>query len=81
MTEVTCVLNRWSPEGRLNRSIRLPCSNPTMPCFGAPDLKTIYVTSLRHDVSAEVLAAEPLSGGIFAVRVDVAGVPVGRFAG
>jgi sugar lactone lactonase YvrE len=44
------VLNRWSPDGRLDRSIRLPCSNPAMPCFGGPDLKTIYVTSLRHDV-------------------------------
>src|SRR4051795_3983121 len=28
------VLNRWSPEGRLDRSIALPCSNPTAPCFG-----------------------------------------------
>jgi sugar lactone lactonase YvrE len=75
------VLNRWAPDGRLDLSIPLPCSNPTMPCFGGPDLKTIYVTSLRHDVPAEVLAAKPLSGGIFAVRVDVAGVPVARFAG
>lgn len=75
------VLNRWSPDGQLDRSIPLPCSNPTAPCFGGPDLKTIYITSLRHDVPAEVLAEKPLSGGIFAVRVDVAGVPVGRFAG
>ena len=44
-------------------------------------MKTIYVTSLRHDVPAEVLAAKPLSGGIFAVQVDVAGVPIGRFRG
>ena len=36
---------------------------------------------LRHDVPAEVLAAKPLSGGIFAVEVDVPGVPVARFAG
>lgn len=75
------VLNRWSPDGRLDRSIPLPCSNPTAPCFGGPDMKTIYITSLRHDVPPEVLAAKPLCGGIFAVRVDVAGVPVSRFAG
>jgi sugar lactone lactonase YvrE len=75
------VLNRWAPDGRLDRAIPLPCSNPTMPCFGGPDLKTIFVTSLRHDVPADVLAAKPLSGGIFAVEVDVAGVPVARFAG
>jgi sugar lactone lactonase YvrE len=75
------VLNRWSPDGQLDRVIPMPCSNPTMPCFGGPDLTTIYVTSLRHDVTADVLAAKPLSGGIFAVEAGVAGVPVGRFAG
>ena len=75
------VLNRWSPDGRLDRSIPLPCSNPTAPCFGGPDLRTIFVTSLRHDLRPEVLAAKPLSGGIFAVRVDVRGVPIRRFRG
>ena len=75
------VLNRWAPDGRLDRTIPLPCSNPTMPCFGGRDLKTIFVTSLRHDVPADVLAAKPLSGGIFAVEVEVPGVPVARFKG
>jgi sugar lactone lactonase YvrE len=75
------VLNRWSPDGRLDRSIPLPCSNPTAPCFGGPDMRTVFVTSLRHDLPPEVLAAKPLSGGIFAVRVDVPGVPIGRFRG
>jgi sugar lactone lactonase YvrE len=75
------VLNRWAHDGRLERSIPLPCSNPTMPCFGGPDLRTIYVTSLRHDLPPEVLAAKPLSGGIFAIRVDVPGVPIPRFTG
>jgi sugar lactone lactonase YvrE len=75
------VLNRWAPDGRLDRTIPLPCSNPTMPCFGGPDLRTIFVTSLRHGVAADVLAAKPLSGGVFAVRVDAPGVPVGRFKG
>ena len=36
---------------------------------------------LRHDLPPDVLAAKPLSGGIFAVRVDVPGVPVARFTG
>lgn len=75
------VLNRWAPDGSLDCSIPLPCSNPTAPCFGGPDLRTIFVTSLRHDVPAEVLAEKPLSGGIFAVQVDVPGVPVAAFAG
>jgi sugar lactone lactonase YvrE len=75
------VLNRWSPDGHLDRSIPLPCSNPTAPCFGGPDMRTIFVTSLRHGVTPEVLAAKPLSGGVFALRVDVPGVPISRFRG
>jgi sugar lactone lactonase YvrE len=75
------VLNRWSPDGRLDRRIPLPCASPTMPCFGGPDMKTIFITSARHGVAAEALAAKPLSGSIFAVRVDVPGVPVARFKG
>ncbi len=75
------VLNRWSPDGRLDRKIPLPCAAPTMPCFGGTDMKTIYVTSLRHNLSDEKLAASPQSGGIFALRADVPGVPVGKFRG
>ncbi|WP_037458282.1 SMP-30/gluconolactonase/LRE family protein [Skermanella stibiiresistens] len=75
------VLNRWSPDGRLDRQIPMPCAAPTMPCFGGPDMRTIYVTSLRHNVLDEKLAAYPLSGGIFAVEVDVPGVPVPKFRG
>jgi sugar lactone lactonase YvrE len=75
------VLNRWAPDGRLDRQIPLPCAAPTMPCFGGPDLRTIFITSLRQNVSAEKLAAKPLSGGIFALDVEVPGVPVAKFKG
>jgi sugar lactone lactonase YvrE len=75
------MLNRWAPDGRLDRQIAMPCAAPTMPCFGGADMKTIYVTSLRHNVAAERLAAFPLSGGVFALEVDVPGVPVARFTG
>jgi sugar lactone lactonase YvrE len=75
------VLNRWAPDGRLDRQIKLPCAAPTCVAFGGPDLKTLYLTSTRHGLSAEKLAASPLSGGLFALDVGVAGVPVARFKG
>ncbi len=75
------VLNRWAPDGRLDRQIRVPCPAPTMPCFGGKEMKTIYLTSLRWKMAAERLAAFPLSGGIFALEVEVPGVPVARFKG
>jgi sugar lactone lactonase YvrE len=73
------VLNRWAPDGRLDRRIKLPCAAPTCVAFGGPDLRTLYITSTRHGLSAEKLAASPLSGGLFALDVGVAGVPVAKF--
>jgi sugar lactone lactonase YvrE len=52
-----------------------------MCAFGGPDLKTLYVTSARQQREAEELARLPLSGGIFSMRVDVAGLPEPSFAG
>src|SRR3954454_5609826 len=75
------VVNRWSPDGRLDRSIPLPCSNPTAPCFGGPDLRPAFFTSPGHALRLEVVAAKQLSGDIFAVRVDVPAVPISRFRG
>jgi sugar lactone lactonase YvrE len=75
------VLNRWAPDGTLDRSIPLPVARPTMPCFGGADMQTVFVTSLRHDLPDDVLARSPATGGIVALRVDVPGVPVARFAG
>ncbi len=75
------VLNRWSPDGRLLCRVPFPCTAPTMPCFGGPDLRRIYVTSARHAATAADLARFPLCGGIFTVDVDVPGVPVAAFRG
>lgn len=74
-------VNRFSPEGELISHIELPVSHPTMPCFGGPGLRTLYVTSLRDGVAAEALARMPQSGGVFAVEVDVAGIETALYAG
>ena len=47
--------------------------------FGGPDLKTLYVTSARANRPADELAALPLSGSLFSMRVEVPGIPEYRF--
>jgi sugar lactone lactonase YvrE len=47
-----------------------------MPCFGGEDLKTLFITSARQGRSAAELALYPQSGCIWAMRVDVPGLPV-----
>jgi D-xylonolactonase len=66
---------RLSPAGEIVDRITLPAINVTKPCFGGPDLKTIYFTTARKGLSDEQLAAYPLCGGLFALPVAVAGQP------
>lgn len=72
-------LNRFAASGDLLESVPVPSLRPTMPCFGGPDGRTLYVTSLTENVPDDALAAHPLCGGIVALEAAVAGVPVGRF--
>ncbi len=69
-------LLRFAPDGTLLRELRLPVRCPTMPCFGGPDLRTLFVTTSREKRSAEELARFPLSGSVLSLRVDVPGLPV-----
>lgn len=66
---------RFAPDGSVDRVVKVPVSRPTCPAFGGRDLKTLYITSAREGLSAEQLANEPLAGGVFAIEVDVPGLP------
>jgi sugar lactone lactonase YvrE len=68
-------VHRYDPDGRLMSSHRVPARRPTMPAFGGPDLKTLYLTTARDGASPEELREFPLSGGLFAMQVGVAGRP------
>jgi sugar lactone lactonase YvrE len=74
-------LTRIAPDGRLMQEYPLPAMCPTMCAFGGPDLKTLYVTTARQLRDADELARLPQSGGIFAMPVDVPGLPEPMFAG
>jgi sugar lactone lactonase YvrE len=72
---------RLSPEGEILEEVKLPVTRPTMIAFGGGDLRTAYVTSARSGLSEDVLADQPLAGGIFTFRVEVPGVPEWPFGG
>lgn len=72
-------LNRYDADGRLLATYPVPVAAPTMPCFGGPDMRTLFVTSLRHGRSPEILEKYPLTGLTLTAPSPVAGVPVARF--
>jgi sugar lactone lactonase YvrE len=72
---------KLSPSGRTLAEYPVPAMCPTMCAFGGADLRTLYVTSARGNRDAAELARLPHSGGVFAMRVDVPGLPDHAFAG
>jgi sugar lactone lactonase YvrE len=74
-------IRRYTPEGHLEATIALPTTNPTSPAFGGPDLRTLYITTARHRLTAAQLANEPLAGALLTLDPGVQGLPGHRFAG
>jgi sugar lactone lactonase YvrE len=75
-----CV-QRFSSNGEVMTRIALPVPAPTSCCFGGADLRLLLVASRRTGLDARALSGAPMSGGIFMIPVDVAGVKVRRFGG
>ena len=74
-------LIRVLPNGELDKVISLPVSQPTMPTFGGQNMKTIFVTASRKDLSDQEQRAQPMAGGLFSIPVDVKGHQVYTFGG
>ena len=72
---------RYAPDGRLLRTVEVPMPYPTCPCFGGPELDTLYVTSLRD--SGNVLRSDhPDAGALIELRgLGVRGLPEVPYAG
>ena len=64
-------LIRIAPDGHVERTVRLPVSRPTTCAFGGDDLQILFVTSAR--------SAEQYSGSVFALQMQVPGIPARRF--
>ncbi|NCE86154.1 SMP-30/gluconolactonase/LRE family protein [Pseudomonas sp. Q1] len=69
------LVHRFTPEGRLDRSLSVPVKKPSMCAFGGSRLDTLFVTSIRDDHSEQSLA-----GGVFALNPGAQGLPEPTFA-
>jgi sugar lactone lactonase YvrE len=61
-------IRRYDPDGKVMADYPVPALNTTMPAFGGPDLKTVFVTTARDKKGGP-------GGGLYAMPVDVAGLP------
>ncbi|WP_426193451.1 SMP-30/gluconolactonase/LRE family protein [Massilia sp. DWR3-1-1] len=70
-------LHRFTPEGKLDRSITLPLAKPSMCSFGGADMTTMLVTS----ISTGAPAGDLLAGAVLMLDAGVAGMPEQCFGG
>jgi sugar lactone lactonase YvrE len=74
-------LVRQDPSGTIVRTIQLPVTNPTCPCFGGPELDTLYITSHSQRFTHEEQVKEPWAGAVLQLQVGVKGIAEPRFKG
>jgi sugar lactone lactonase YvrE len=66
-------VQHFDSTGALTETVELPVTNVTSCTLGGDDLRTLYITTSRENLTDD---EEPLAGSLFSVRVGVAGLPV-----
>jgi sugar lactone lactonase YvrE len=70
------VVYRYTPDGRLDRSIALPVAKPAMCAFGGVRLDTLFVTTIRLPSSAP----DAPDGAVYALNPGVCGLEEPAYA-
>ena len=70
---------RYTPDGTADKVVNLPVANVTCPTFGGTDYKTLFITTASQRLTENELAEQPLAGGLFSLKVTVAGLPEPMF--
>ncbi len=72
------LVHRFTPDGRLDRSIAVPAAKPSMCAFGGSRLDELFITSIAP--ARPVEGYDPaLAGAVFVCRPGVAGLPEAPF--
>src|SRR3989442_10575126 len=58
-------IHRYTPDGHLDRVVRLPVGYVTSCAFGGSDLGDLYITTAAYQLDADALAGQPHAGGLF----------------
>ena len=74
-------VHRFDPDGALVGVVEVDAPQVSSCCLGGADGRTLFVTTSQEGMDADTRAAHPLSGHVFAARVDVPGAPADMFTG
>lgn len=72
---------RVTPEGKVDREMPVPMTNPTSCTFGGAGKSTLFVTSATFTLSETQLSDNPLEGALVAAETTSVGLSDHRFRG
>lgn len=72
---------RIAPDGRVDREVPVPMTNPTSCAFAGSSRQRLVVTSATFGLSEEQIASNPHEGKVICIDVGVSGMPDYKFAG
>jgi sugar lactone lactonase YvrE len=68
------LVHRFTPDGRLDRSLAVPVSKPSMCTFGGPTMDDLFITSIQPGKPVDGFDAA-LDGAVFVTQPGVRGLP------
>ena len=74
-------VERYAPDGRLDRRVEVPAAQASSCAFGGPDLELLFITTAQEGFPPGGLPDQPHAGGLFVCRPGVRGRAAFRFAG
>jgi sugar lactone lactonase YvrE len=74
-------VERYTPDGRLDRRIDVPAAQASSCAFGGPELDLLFITTAQEGFPAGGKRDQPHAGSLFVCRPGVDGRPSPRYAG
>lgn len=74
-------IRRYTPNGALDRTIRLPVTQPSSCVFAGDALDVLVITSAWQGLNPAELRAQPQAGSLFCATPGVRGLPTNRYVG
>jgi sugar lactone lactonase YvrE len=74
-------VERYAPDGRLDRLVEVPAAQASSCTFGGPNLDLLFITTAQEGFPLGGLPEQPHAGGLFVCMPGVRGRTPFRFAG
>ena len=74
-------INRYDPDGILEREIQVPTAFVSSCTFGGPGMDDLYITTGWEPLNDDEKVSQPFAGDLFKVSTGIKGLEEPKFSG